>query len=241
MPVKIYEHLSKVYDLDWGKWARLYLAIIDELLSKHKIEQAKILDLACGTGTLAIELAKKGHFVHGIDICPEMIEIAKSKSDELARVTFEVQDMKEPIVKDSFDLITCTFDSFNYLLDIGDVQKMVDNLASVLNPSGLFIFDSNTENLYITRHKGTHDRQLGSESFLQKLIYDKKNKIATTEFEFSDGTVEVHRQRPYNLNELDGLFADAGFNIINIFSGFEKEPYETESERLICIAQKIES
>lgn len=52
--MRIYECLSQVYDLDWGKFAKQYLKLIDELLSERGIGQARILDLACGTGTLRV-------------------------------------------------------------------------------------------------------------------------------------------------------------------------------------------
>ncbi len=238
MPMEIYERLSQVYDLDWGKFSEQYVSLINQLLDKRGIAQARILDLACGTGTLAVELANRGHYVYGIDISPQMIEIAQSKSMGLSNVSFEVQDMTLFAVEDKFDLATCTFDSLNYLLDTDGVKAMFYRITNVLHKSGLFVFDSNTDRLYTNRHKGTHKRELGGESFVQKCSYDSIKKEATTVFEFSDGTIEVHKQRPYNLVELEPLLADAGLRVVDTFAGFDKRPYNSESERLICIAEK---
>jgi len=238
MPMEIYERLSQVYDLDWGEFSKQYVSLINQLLDGRGIAQARILDLACGTGTLAVELANRGHYVYGIDISPQMIEKAKSKSIVSSNVSFEVQDMTFFAVEDKFDLATCTFDSINYLLDPNGVKAMFYRLVTALHKSGLFVFDSNTDPLYTNRHKGTHKHDLGGESFVQKCSYDSIKKEATTVFEFSDGTIEVHKQRPYNLVELEPLLADAGLRVVDTFAGFDKRPYNSESERLICIAEK---
>lgn len=238
MSTKIYERLSHVYDLDWGKFAGQYVSLISQLLNERGINRAKILDLACGTGNLAVELANRSHLVHGIDISPQMIAITNSKSTGLSNVSFEVQDMTRFCVDDKFNIATCTFDSINYLLNTDSVKAMFFRVALALYESGLFVFDSNTDRLYVIRHKGTHERELGGESFIQRLSYDSAKREATTIFEFSDGVVEVHRQRPYDLAELKPILAEAGFSILHVYSGFDKKPYNTESERLICIAER---
>jgi SAM-dependent methyltransferase len=238
MSTKIYERLSKVYDLDWGKFAGQYVSLINLLLDERGITRARILDLACGTGTLAVELAKGSHFIHGIDISPQMIEIAKSKSMVLSYVSFEVQDMTKFFVSDQFDLVSCTFDSINYLPDTDSVKATFSRVAKALRELGLFIFDSNTHRLYANRHRGTHERELGGESFVQRLNYDPAKKEATTVFEFSDGAIEVHRQRAYDLAELRPILAEEDLRIVHTYSGFDKKPYDSESERLICVAEK---
>lgn len=238
MRVKIYKRLSQVYDLDWGRFSQRYLGLISQLLEERAIAQARVLDLACGTGILAIELAKRGHFVHGIDISPEMIELAKQKSMDLPNVSLDVQDMAEFSVEDEFDLATCTFDSLNYLLDIDRVKAMFGRVASALHECGLFIFDSNTDRLYVNRHKGTYQRELGGESFVQRLSYDRVKRLATTVFEFSNGSVEVHKQHPYDLVELEPLLEDADLRVVSTFSNFDRQGYTSESERLICTARR---
>jgi len=237
--MKIYECLSQIYDLGgWGKFAVQYVGLINQLLDERGIKQARILDLACGTGILAVELAGYGHFVHGIDISPQMIEIAKSKSIGLPNVSFEVQDMTQFYVGDTFDLVTCTFDSINYLLDTNSLKLMFCCIASVLRESALFVFDSNTNQKYANRHKGRDESELGGESFVQSCSYDPVKKEAKTVFEFSDGNVEVHKQRPYDLVELEPLLAEAGLRMVHAFSGFDKKPYNSESERLICVTER---
>ena len=233
-----YERLSKVYDLGWGDFSKQYIDLINELFSARGITRAKILDIACGTGTLAIELAQSGHVVHGIDTSLEMIRIAKSKSPGLPNLSFDIQDMVRFNVDGKFDLVTCTFDSINYIRKLSDLRAMLFHVASVLYEGGLFIFDSNTKQLYLSHSNEKHKRELNGQSFIQHCSYDSTLNIATTVFSFSDGTYEIHKQRPYDYDELDPLLRRTGFHVVNLFSWFEKMPYTSNTPKLFCVAEK---
>jgi SAM-dependent methyltransferase len=238
---KIYERLSQIYDLDWGAFAPHYVPIIQRLLGERGITQARVLDLACGTGSLALVLAKHGHTVLGIDASPQMVEVASVKAANSSRVNFDVQDMVYFQVVGEFDLVTCTFDSVNYLLEPAQVSEMLKRVAAVLRPSGVFIFDSNTEATYISHHGDIYRRELGGESFVQALKYDRVAGEVTITFEFADGTEEVHRQRPYGLPELRRPLLEAGLHMMHAWSGFDMAPYRLDSQRLICVAEKVRS
>jgi SAM-dependent methyltransferase len=236
--MKIYEHLSQVYDIGWRRFAEQYLSLIDQIVDEYDINQVRILDLACGTGILAVFLASRGHIVHGIDISSDMVALAKSKSVKMPNVSFEVQDMTRFIVRDEFDLITCTFDSLNYVSNIDDVEAMFIRVARSLKKSGLFVFDSNTDQHYINAGNGSQKRELNGQSFVQEWSYDPVKKEATTAFQFPDGSIEIHRQRPYDLSELSPILTESGLHVIQTWSWFDRSPYSDQSARLFCIAMK---
>ena len=236
--IKPYERLSKVYDLGWGDFSKQYIDLINELFSERGITRATILDIACGTGTLAIELAQCGHVVHAIDSSPEMIRIARAKSLELSNLSFDIQDMVQFNIDGKFDLVTCTFDSINYIRKLSDLREMLLRVASVLYERGLFIFDSNTKQLYLSHSDETYKRELNGQFFIQHCSYDSTRNVATTVFSFSDGTFEIHKQRPYDYDELEPLLKRAGFHILHLFSWFEKLPYSSNTPKLFCVAEK---
>lgn len=236
--MRIYERLSQVYDIGWGRFAEQYVSLIDQLLDGNHIEQASILDVACGTGILAISLASRGHIVHGIDISPSMVALAQSKSANMPGVSFEVQDMTRFIARGEFDIITCTFDSLNYLLNIGDVEAMFACAALALRKSGLFAFDSNTSRHYINVGNGSQRQEVGGQSFIQEWSFDPIKKDAITVFEFADGSRETHRQHPYDLSELNPILTGSGFRVVETWSWFDRNPYNDQSARLFCVAEK---
>ncbi|MBT3232707.1 MAG: class I SAM-dependent methyltransferase [Calditrichaeota bacterium] len=235
---KIYEHISHVYDLFWGKWSPGYVSLISETLEGQMPDKVTILDLGCGTGVLAVELARLGYTVDGVDISPQMIEMAESKATEFPQVNFKVADMVELETTEKFDCVTCTFDSINYLLEIGQLQKFMINVSTKLKPGGFFIFDSNTALLYETCQKGEFQRELGGQSFTQKLNFDPLKRLSTTTFNFSNGKKEVHHQRPYDPDEITLCLKDAGMEVIRTYGGLKGEPFLYDSKRLICVAEK---
>lgn len=233
-----YESLSRFYDAGWSDFSRRYVSWIDELLWERGARPASILDLACGTGALAIELAQCGHSVRGMDISPEMIGLTRAKAAGLQNAVFELQDMVSFDTAERYDLVACTFDSINYVLKLRELRKMFFRIASVLKANGLFVFDSNTKHLYL-RHSGETEKvELNGESFIQYCSYDAKHKIQTTAFSFPDGAYEVHRQRPYGYDELRPLLERAGFNIAGLYSWFNGMPYSPKTPKLFCVAEK---
>ncbi len=233
-----YERLSRVYDLDWSDFSPKYSGLIKRIFDENGIVQAKILDLACGTGVLAEILSKNGHHTRGIDISVQMIKIAGNRSTGLPDTAFQVQDMTKFCVDDSFDLITCIFDSINYVLDPSALRSMFNRVYPALNKRGFFLFDSNTHREYKKYHEAGLARVLGEERFTQSFTYDRNKREAATTFEFSDGAVEVHRQHPYGQADLRPLLKKAGFKTAHFLSISDKKKHGISRGRLICLAQK---
>lgn len=215
-----------------------YVGWINRLLAERGIVQGRILDLACGTGALAVELAHYGHIVHGIDISAAMIEKARMKSARFPNTSFDIQDMSRFNVEGKFDLIACTFDSINYIRRLSQVRKMLFCVTSALNETGLFIFDSNTRKLYQSHSNETTKLEFEGQDLIQHCIYDAVRNEAITTFSFPDGTYEIHRQRPYDYDELSPLLISAGLHIIYLFSWFDKISYSPGTEKLFCVAEK---
>jgi SAM-dependent methyltransferase len=239
MDLRSYERLSNVYDLDWGDFSLQYVEIIQQLLEQRHIHRAHILDLACGTGTLIAALLKRGHVCFGFDLSPEMIEIAKDKVKGYTDIDFEIQDIQNLQLEKRFDLVTCTFDSLNYLTDLASVRKLFLSVASLLDAGGLFIFDSNTKVMYRNNDGYSHAYEFSKVRLIQRMCYDTKNNLAETVFEFADGNREIHHQRPYGLKELKPLLKRTRFAIVSTYGGFKGRRYNRNSERLICVTAKL--
>jgi SAM-dependent methyltransferase len=183
-------------------------------------------------------LAERGHVCHGIDRSPEMIAVALDKVRGASGISFDVQDMRNVQVQGTFDLVSCTFDSLNYLTHTRDVLNMFRSAASALDKGGLLIFDSNTKRMYRNNDRYAHAFEFGEECFIQRMHFNPQNNTAETVFEFNDGQRERHIQRPYSLKQLRPLLKRTGFSIVAILGGFKGERYTKKSERLIVMAEK---
>ena len=153
-------------------------------------------------------------------------------------VSFEVQDMTRLQLRQQFDLITCTFDSLNYITRIESIERMFHTVALHLRSPGFFLFDSNTHRQYQNSRGFSRACELDGIRFIQRMRFDEPDRVAKTVFEFTDGGREVHVQRPYDLTELKPILRRAGFKAAQTRSNFRGERYNSRSERLICIARK---
>ena len=235
-----YAKLSQFYDAGWGDFSIQYIGLINELLQERGIKHARILDIACGTGNLALELARQGYNVCGMDVSAEMIGIAKKKTKGVSNLMFAVRDMTVLNSLDCFDMITCTYDSINYLRRLYDVRRMLSGVASALDTGGLFVFDSNTKYLYMKHKNELIKREINGEKFLQQCQYKSRDNIATTTFSFSDGIYEIHRQRPYSYEELRPMLDKAGLYTLHLFSWFGGLPYSSNTPKFFCVTEKTD-
>ncbi|NTW98033.1 MAG: class I SAM-dependent methyltransferase, partial [Oscillochloris sp.] len=147
----IYDRYAALYDASGQvRFALLVAVYLHELLSRHPIAGRRMLDLACGTGTLALSMADAGWEVVGLDGSPAMIGQAQAKAAGAAlagSVRFVVGDMRcaaYALPPAAFDVVTCTYDSLNYMTSESDLLGCFQSAAEALAPGGLFIGDMNT-------------------------------------------------------------------------------------------------
>ena len=147
-----YNVFAKYYDeltanIDYKKRSEYFNSIIKKY---KKTDGAVLLDLACGTGSISVEMAKLGYDVIGIDNSVEMLCIASQKNYEnnLA-IQFICQDMRNIDLYGSVDITICALDSINHLNSLKDVKSVFKKVSEFTEPDGLLIFDINT----IYKHK----------------------------------------------------------------------------------------
>ncbi|MDF9866682.1 SAM-dependent methyltransferase [Bacilli bacterium PM5-3] len=106
-----------------------------------------ILDLACGSGTLCFILKNDYNYVSGLDLSQEMLMIAQDYNQENKKgVQFINQDLNFlNITKNSYDLITCTLDSLNYIEQEKSIMEIIKSVSNSLMDNGLFCFDILTD------------------------------------------------------------------------------------------------
>ena len=160
-----YSSFAEVYDsltvnVDYKRRAE-YIASI---LKDFNINDGLLLDLACGTGSLAIEFSKMGYEVIATDASPEMLMQAQEKAyNEEQSIMFLCQRMEETDLYGTVRAIVCALDSINHLESLEQLNQTFSVLKNFIDDGGIMVFDVNT--LY------KHQKVLANNTF----IYDEKD------------------------------------------------------------------
>jgi len=138
-----YRGFAGHYDLHgWDWYASTYGPRLFRLIDEKGLAGCRVLDAGCGTGTLALALAERGHRVAGTDLSEAMIAVARKK-DSAGRVAWHVADIttREPGPRDEpFDLVTCVADTLNHLETLDLWEQAFRRLGAHLRSDGWLFF-----------------------------------------------------------------------------------------------------
>jgi len=217
---------------------------VEELYRRHNGEGRRTLDLATGTGSVALILARRGYQVTGVDASAQMLEEARRKSQQ-ANLPIEWfrQDLARLQVPGEFDLAVCLYDSLNYITSARSLQAAMQRTAAALRTGGLFIFDLNSEyslevNLF-TQSDTAPNRPI---RYRWQSRYDRRRRLATVamEFETSDGQrfSEVHIQRAYGVAQIERMVIKAGMELAGVYEAYTLLPAGRFSERIYYVSRR---
>jgi 2-polyprenyl-3-methyl-5-hydroxy-6-metoxy-1,4-benzoquinol methylase len=243
--MSIYAEFAQFYAKGlYPEFSKRVAQLLPSILERFGTKPKTILDIACGEGTFAVLMAQQGLKVTGIDASPQMLRFAREKAKEAGvKVQFIEQDMRFLSLKKRFDLVTCWYDSLNYLLEDDDLVKTFANVAQALNPKGLFIFDMNTiYGLAVGwQRRFTWVEQDTSELFdVHRPSYDYEQNLATLRItgfvrkgEFWQRIDEEHKERSYSLEEIRSALKRTGLTELACWGNLqEMTPPKPESGRV---------
>ncbi len=215
-----YDRLTN--DVDYKATVEFYF----EILEKEKLSPRTAVDLACGTGSVALLLAERGLQVTGVDLSGEMLTVASQKAQQMDNPPFFVcQPLQELSLPRGVDLAVCALDSLDYITDPQDCQKAIHRIYRVLNPGGCFIFDVNTpeklramdEQIFVDEDddvfclwRGEFDRQTNICTYGMDL-FQRQGK-------YWNRSYEEHREYAYTQEQLTAFLHQAGFTHIRVFA-----------------------
>ena len=245
-----YDIFSRFYDrltfnVDYVKRADY----IQSVLSLYGHEPGLTLDLACGTGSLTVELKKRGVDVFGVDGSMQMLSEAMDKAyDAELSILFLCQNMESLDLYGTIDTCVCTLDSLNHITDKSKLKAAIDRVGLFMDNGGMFIFDVNT----VYKHREI----LGNNTF----VYDtdsvfcvwqnslKENNIVDMELDLFEREGDAYtrysehiRERAYETEELKAMLSDAGFETLAVYHDMTTEPLREDSDRAVFVARIVNS
>lgn len=248
--MSIYERYAEIYDRSGQIGFSLRtIPYLQQILERRGFEGRTMLDLACGTGTIALAFAQQGWRVYGVDASPAMLAQARAKAAEAgASLLLSQQDMRSFVLPEPVDLVTCLFDSLNYLVAVEDLQMTFARVAAHLRPGGLFICDMNT--IWALREIWDHNTyfQDGDDlSIVMQSEYSDEAHIVAVKvvaFVRRDGLYErieeTHVERGYPERSVSAAMERAGLTVLERYEAFAFNPPNSRSPRIMWLATRAE-
>ena len=253
-----YRALAGVYDLlnreiDYSAWADF----VEQCFDRHLPARPElVLDLACGTGSMTLELARRGYDMIGVDGSADMLSRAYAAKPEGTNVLFLEQDMRSFELYGTVGAVTCCLDSLNYLLRDGDLSACFRTVHNYLDPNGLFLFDMNTpykfrtvygNNAYVLEEERS-ETDGGADIFCAwQNFYNEKSRICDFDLsifeEQPDGSYrrsdEHQQERCYESDEIQAALAASGMELLGIYADYRFSPPNEQTERWYFAARAI--
>lgn len=237
-----YTVLAQYYDqlmshVPYSRWIKF----IDYFAHKNSRQPLRIVDAGCGTGTVAIGLARLGHRVVGLDESAEMLAVAQAKSQHIPITWVQNNFVQLDIPA---DMVVCTCDGVNHLLKVRDVTSFFRRAHACLSNFGCLIFDINTDYKY--------RRILANNVFAWTVppvdvvwlnhFRRPYNTAAVTLYRrcgklYSKSTFEI-KERCHPMASLVYYLGKCGFHRIELWDNYKRKLGAKPSQRITVVAQK---
>jgi SAM-dependent methyltransferase len=202
-----------------------------------------VLDVCCGSGRHALELARRGYRVTGVDVSAEAIGYARrAADDERLSVDLRVGDVRSLPTDVRADVVICMGNAFGYLEHTG-TQAFLADLAGIVRPGGALVLDYAfvAESVLPGLELDEEPMTIGGVEVTSVNTYDTVGSRWLTEMTFRRGD-EVHRgtsvQHVYTVAEVSRLVAAVGFPDVERYGDADGSPYRLGSPRLLLVARR---
>lgn len=225
-------------------------SFLKKLAKRHGGGFRLVLDLACGTGSLAVELARLGAEVIAVDGSREMLAQAARKSAGLTPpVLYLCQEMTKLDLYGTVDTALCTLDSLNHLPGKEAIRETFRRVRLFTEPGGLFLFDMNTPEKHKDRLAGSAfvreteevccvwqnswDPREGDSGVLIDLdffVWEKGDRYRRVS--------ESFREVAFPREEIAALLGETGFELLEVQGDYTGAPPLPREERLVYVARR---
>jgi SAM-dependent methyltransferase len=201
---------------------------------------SRMIDIACGEGRFAVELAERGFDVTGIDLSHRSIE--KAKKHESGNLHFFVHDMRMPLYVNYFDYAFNFFTSFGYFAHARDHQLAAKSFAKGLKKGGILILDYLNSERARRLLRPQEDIERDGMSFHIRRRIEEGHFLKEFSFFDAEGKERqyVERVAAFELGDFTRLFQNAGMSLVATFGNYRLDVFEPrQSPRLIMAFKKL--
>ena len=215
-----YDKIARLYD----PWSRSVVEDVPFYLDEARRSGGPVLELAVGTGRIAVPIAASGIPVVGVDLSEEMLQVARERAREIgAELDLRYGDMRDPPVEGTFPLVLVPFRSMLHMETDADRRAVLRAIKRHLAPDGRLIFDvfapaaddiEDTHGKWIEREPGIWERA------------DWNEQTRTLVLRVRDETAESEMSLAWlSMPEWRLLLAEEGFEVDALYGWFDRSPW----------------
>jgi len=250
---------ADLYDLrvaDWPGEIEFYL----DFLRSNPESTKGVLEIACGTGRVTLQLAKAGFQMAGMDVSPELLQIARAKNENGANPNWIEADMRTFDLKRKFGVVISPGHSFQFM---NTPQEQVDCLNQIrhhLVPGGWLILHLDHQDVnwlsdlvkaktlaYSAGKIVAHPVTQKHFRYCNYWVYQPSTQTATShgkweELDKDEKVINAYEMPPTALHcafrsEIEHLLVRCGFSVHALYGDFFRHPLEDQSENMIWVAR----
>ena len=235
----LYDEIAAFYD----PWSRSVTEDVSFYVEEALASGGPVVELAVGTGRIAVPIARAGVDVIGVDASPGMLELARAAAEEAGVtqcVDLRLGDLREPPVAESVPLVICPFRSLLHMETEEEKLRALRAARGLLEPGGRFVFDvfspsrediEETDGRWIEREPGIFERA----------DWDEGARTLTLSVR-SDGALASFGLHWLSVPEWLRLLDVAGFTVEAVYGWFDRRPHDGEEDMIfVASATAVES
>ncbi len=229
----LYDTIARIYD-PWSVSVREDVGFyVDEALASG----GPVVELAVGTGRIAVPTAKAGVQVIGVDESPGMLAVAREYAEREGvtdRIELRVGDLRNPPVSERVPLVTIPFRSLLHMPSDAEKTRALAAARELLAPDGLLVFDvfapsrediEETDGLWIEREPGIFERADWD-------LHGRSLVLTVRSGDRATATMELHW---LSAAEWNAVIEDAGLEVEALYGWFDGRPFEGGEDQIwVC-------
>jgi SAM-dependent methyltransferase len=227
----LYDQIAPFYD----PWSRSVTEDVGFYVDEAVASGGPVVELAVGTGRIAIPIASAGIDIIGVDASPGMLAVARTAAeaaDVSGRVDLRFGDLREPPVPERVPLVICPFRSLLHMETEDEKLRALVAARSLLEPGGRFVFDvfspsrediEETHGLWLEREPGIFERA----------DWDEDSRTLTLAIRTDDSTTSFGLHW-LSLPEWLRLLDKAGFAVDAVYGWFDRRPHDGEEDMIFA-------
>ena len=232
----LYDEIAAFYD----PWSRSVTEDVGFYVDRAVASGGPVIELAVGTGRIAVPIARAGISVIGVDSSTGMLQVARAAAEKAGvsdRVDLREGDLREPPVSERVPLVLCPFRSLLHMQTEDEKLRALRAATALLEPDGRFVFDVFSPSREDIQE--THGRWLEREPGIwERADWDEGSRTLSLSVRSDGGAATTFGLHWLSATEWLRLLDQADLEVEALYGWFDERPYDGEEDMVFVTRRR---